>query len=489
MSEGDNRQTRRYYTRATARNDSEASTSAAADDQNNEEPQDTQHLRTPVHGLDTIYEADEENEEIAQDAEELTEETDSDDGYEDANTTGYQTTDQETDQNEDGDQQIPEVFDTVHSELGGLLFNTVTRQGWGTRRRLHYQPRLNPRLRPGRGAAMNPQNPPLQNPKVRSIKYKGKPKEDPDCHVAQFQTRWEASGYDTLYAGDVKKRQFAATLEGPTMDWFSQYGLAHYRTYAALRDAFLARFRKEKTANDVISKIKTLQQKSMLVEDYAQKFRTLAGRLTGADALSDEMKATYFLKGLDKTIRASTANVDIGTGFDQLVTAAVRVEKRLGTSKKKSKKKKTDDSDSDSDSDSDEENSDSESDDGDSDSDSDSDDGKASTSKKRKSKRKKSSKSKDKGKKKKKQEVVDDQLLKRLQALESVSVITKEKPVCQICTKEGHLASNCWYNPSFQGRVPLALQRSRDQRIEPTVNQIFPVQARGGIRQSRMPSR
>ena len=115
---------------------------------------------------------------------------------------------------------------------------------------------------------------------MRSAKFRGKPKEDPDCHVAQFQTRWEASGYDTLYAGDVKKRQFAATLEGPAMDWFSQYGLAHFLTFNALRDAFLARFRKEKTANDIITKIKHLKQKSMLVEDYAQKFRTLVGRLT-----------------------------------------------------------------------------------------------------------------------------------------------------------------------------------------------------------------
>ena len=76
----------------------------------------------------------------------------------------------------------------------------------------------------------------------------------------------------------------------------------------------------------------------MLVEDFAQKFRTLAERLQGGDALSDEMKASYFLKGLNKPIRASTTNVDIGAGFDELVTAAVRVEKRLGTTKKKKRR-------------------------------------------------------------------------------------------------------------------------------------------------------
>ena len=72
----------------------------------------------------------------------------------------------------------------------------------------------------------------------------------------------EASGYDTLYGGDVKKRQFAATLEGPPMDWFSQYGLAHFTTFNTLRDAFLSRFgRKEKTTNDIIYKDKKISTK------------------------------------------------------------------------------------------------------------------------------------------------------------------------------------------------------------------------------------
>ena len=122
------------------------------------------------------------------------------------------------------------------------------------------------------------------------------------------------------------------------MDWFSQYGLAHFLDFDALKNAFLARFRKEKTPNDIITKIKDLTQKGMLVEDYAQKFRVLTGRLQGADALSPEMKASYFLNGFKRTIQAAVVNVDIGAGFDELVTAAVRVEKRLGYSKKKKKK-------------------------------------------------------------------------------------------------------------------------------------------------------
>ena len=52
------------------------------------------------------------------------------------------------------------------------------------------------------------------------------------------------------------------------------------------------------------------------------------------------MKASYFLNGLNKTIKAIVANVDIGASFDDLVTATARVEKRLGYNKKKKKSKK-----------------------------------------------------------------------------------------------------------------------------------------------------
>ena len=66
-----------------------------------------------------------------------------------------------------------------------------------------------------------------------------------------------------------------------------QWGPKEIATFEELRDALLARFKKEKTANDIITKIKDLNQKGMLVEDYAQKIRVLTGRLHGRDALSD----------------------------------------------------------------------------------------------------------------------------------------------------------------------------------------------------------
>ena len=77
----------------------------------------------------------------------------------------------------------------------------------------------------------------------------------------------------------------------------------------------------------------------MLVEDCAQKYRVLVGRLHGPDALFDEMMASYFLNGLKMTIRVVIANVDIVVGFDDLMNVVLRVEKGFTKKKKKTKKK------------------------------------------------------------------------------------------------------------------------------------------------------
>lgn len=86
-----------------------------------------------------------------------------------------------------------------------------------------------------------------------------------------------------------------------------------------------------------------MKQREMLVEDCAQKFRVLAARLEGSDRLLEEMKASYFLKGLISYIRETGANVDVATRSDALVTLAARVEKRLGIIKSKNKKRNSND--------------------------------------------------------------------------------------------------------------------------------------------------
>lgn len=102
-----------------------------------------------------------------------------------------------------------------------------------------------------------PPNP--ANLKVKFVTFKGKSKkEDPDAHVAQFGTKWEASGLE-IYGDDVKKQQFAATLEGKSMNWFTKYGAAHFADTAALERAFFARFRSEKTPTDILKRIRGMK--------------------------------------------------------------------------------------------------------------------------------------------------------------------------------------------------------------------------------------
>ena len=96
----------------------------------------------------------------------------------------------------------------------------------------------------------------------------GKSKEDPKFHVAQIQTKWEASGYASMYEDAVKKAQFSTSLEGKAMTWYSQFGRDHFPKFYALSNAFLARFRQEKTSNDVFKKLKRIKQGYMFVEDF-----------------------------------------------------------------------------------------------------------------------------------------------------------------------------------------------------------------------------
>lgn len=53
----------------------------------------------------------------------------------------------------------------------------------------------------------------------------------------------------------VKKEQLVATFVKKAMSWFIQYGLDYVVDYAALRNAFLARFRENKTTKAILKKL------------------------------------------------------------------------------------------------------------------------------------------------------------------------------------------------------------------------------------------
>lgn len=104
-------------------------------------------------------------------------------------------------------------------------------------------------------------------------------------------------------------RQFEATLEGKAMQWLSNYNAGHFVNYDDIKAAFLNRFRKEKTPNEVLAKLKNVKQKNMFVEDYVQKFNKYLTRLTVQERPTDEMLAAYFMNGLRKELRNAVAEV------------------------------------------------------------------------------------------------------------------------------------------------------------------------------------
>ena len=57
--------------------------------------------------------------------------------------------------------------------------------------------------------------------RVRLKTFSGKSKEDPDCHIAQFERRWLARQFDGVYDNETKRDQLEATLEGNAMDWLN----------------------------------------------------------------------------------------------------------------------------------------------------------------------------------------------------------------------------------------------------------------------------
>ena len=165
---------------------------------------------------------------------------------------------EETEQEPDNWMQDDPPGSGQHERIARDLLSTLL--VLNVRRRLSFNP-LPPRPVARMQQPPLPPNPPvvLQNPKVRVAKFRGKSKEDPDCHVAQFQTRWVASGYDGMYGDAVKQQHFASTFEDKAMKWYSQFGAAHFATFDALKNAFLGRFRLEKTRNDVIKKVKSIK--------------------------------------------------------------------------------------------------------------------------------------------------------------------------------------------------------------------------------------
>lgn len=146
-------------------------------------------------------------------------------------------------------------------------------------------------------------------------------------------------------------------MEGKAIQWLRGFPANAFPDYNTLKEAFLGRFRKEKTPNELLRKIRKVTQKKLKVEDYAQEFKTIVGRLAPNERPTEEMMVGYFMRGLRKELRHAVAGFDVAGGFDGLVELAIRVENRLMLTKGKgsdtdldSEDESEDDTESDSDS-------------------------------------------------------------------------------------------------------------------------------------------
>lgn len=63
-----------------------------------------------------------------------------------------------------------------------------------------------------------------------------------------------------------------------------------------------------------------MKQKKLPVEDYAQQFLDLNGRLVVNERPTNEMLGEYFYKGLRKSLRTAVASTDIPGGAEVLIS-------------------------------------------------------------------------------------------------------------------------------------------------------------------------
>ena len=91
---------------------------------------------------------------------------------------------------------------------------------------------------------------------VKYPKFSGREDEDADAHMLSFEMAWMVNSAPPIQATDLMKRAtFIPTLQKQAAVWIAQYGATHFATFDLLREAFLLRFREEKTRVHVLAKL------------------------------------------------------------------------------------------------------------------------------------------------------------------------------------------------------------------------------------------
>ena len=131
-------------------------------------------------------------------------------------------------------------------------------------------------------------------------------------HIRQFNQTYGINRpgvVDALH----KESVFESTLAGKASKWLAEYPVDHFTTFDEGSNAFLRRFRVEKTISQHIEKLRTLEQKRHTVEDYAARFNMLLQRIPAASQPTDEILNDYFLRGLARNLWTALATLDKST--------------------------------------------------------------------------------------------------------------------------------------------------------------------------------
>ena len=132
------------------------------------------------------------------------------------------------------------------------------------------------------------------------------------------------------------------------MEWYVQYEQGHFATWAALRNAFLIRFRQEKTPVQLLQKLYKMKQgRKEPVDEYAGRLRTLYKRLDEDSKPTRTMLIGWFVAGLRREYRGIISlNAQDLNSLDEAVELASRVERNTRKQKKGAKKYKDESSSS-----------------------------------------------------------------------------------------------------------------------------------------------
>jgi hypothetical protein len=127
-------------------------------------------------------------------------------------------------------------------------------------------------------------------------KFYGELGSDPDYHVREFLTSCNANNARTPSHWHAI---FPTTLDGQARQWFHRQPLGHFANWAALKDAFIAKFRPVAYTDRLTEQMHDLQMiTNESIDNYYGRMEDIILRLPNGHGFNDEMRKSIFIRGL-----------------------------------------------------------------------------------------------------------------------------------------------------------------------------------------------